>query len=295
MNNRRSHILLCLIALLLTACEKEPVNSDQGISAALSWADPADAGREIKSAHIWIYRADGDLLFQEQYDTKQAVAGDIHAVESGDYRVVTAINFHEPFSLAKAEMFDSLIMKLGKSSASLEHTHYSVATVLAEKGKNIRAQLPLRRVLAELTIEVVGAPQGTTLEATVLNVADGIVPSQKENDLTWGKATDHKQLASLQPAISENGVINTETIRLMPTIGNASHTYLHLTFRLTDGTLKECLCEAPPMKSAGKYSLKLKYSELRPLLHIDPIRVNDWEEGWIVSGEILNPNIQYAL
>lgn len=290
MKNKQFHILLCFVALLLTACEKEPVNNDHGISAALSWVDPADAGRDIKSAHVWIYQSDGKLISQKQYNTKQEVALDIHPVDAGAYKVVTAINLRTPFSAEKAETFESLIIKLGQASASPEHAHYSVAEVKAETGKNIRAQLPLRRVLAELSIEVVDVPQSTMLESSVLNVADGILPSKKDDDKTWGKASNNKQLVALKPATAKNGKLEVASTRLMPTVGNVSNTYLHLMFRLADGTLRECDCEAPLMKSAGKYALKLKYSELKPFMHVNPIKINDWEEGWTVSGEILNPD-----
>jgi hypothetical protein len=290
MKNKQFHILLCFVALLLTACEKEPVNNDHGISVALSWADPADAGREIKLANVWIYQSDGKLISQKQYSTKQEVALYIHPIEAGEYKVVTSINLRTPFSSDKAETLENLIMKLDQAAASPKHAHYSVAEVKTETGKNIRAQLPLRRVLAELSIEVEGAPQGTTLEPSVLNVADGVIPSKKDNDKTWGKATDNKQLVALKPTTAKNGKLEIAPTRLMPTVSNASNTYLHLTFRLANGMLRECECEAPLMKSAGKYALKLKYSELKPFMHVNPIKINDWEEGWTVSGEILNPD-----
>lgn len=290
MKNKQFHILLCLVALLLTACEKEPVNNDHGISVALSWADPADTGREIKSAHVWIYQSDGKLISQKQYTTKQEVALDIHPVETGEYKVITAINLHTPFSSDKAETFESLIIKLEQVATSPEHAHYSVAEVKAEAGKNIRTPLPLRRILSELTIEVEGAPKGANLAASVLNAADGIMPVPKDADNSWGKATNRKMSVALPDIKEQGGKLITPMMRLMPTVGDATYSYLSLIFRLSDGTLRKCDVEAPIMKSAGKYHLKLKYSELKPFMHVEPIQISDWIETWTVNGEILNPN-----
>ena len=76
----------------------------------------------------------------------------------------------------------------------------------------------------------------------------------------------------------------------MPTVSHDAYAYLRFTFRLTDGSLRECAAEAPIMKPAGKYTLKMKYSELKPFMHIKPTRISDWEEGWTIVGEILNPD-----
>ena len=52
--------LLTLATLSLTSCRhKDTEHDDYGLSAALSWEDPADAGREIKNVRIWIFQAGG--------------------------------------------------------------------------------------------------------------------------------------------------------------------------------------------------------------------------------------------
>ena len=60
-----------------------------------------------------------------------------------------------------------------------------------------------------------GAPQGAKLETVVLNAAEALVPSQKEADGTWGRASDSKQPAEGRTAAEQNGVIKTETLRPM--------------------------------------------------------------------------------
>ena len=137
-----------------------------------------------------------------------------------------------------------------------------------------------------------GVPQGAKLETVVINAAEALVPSQKEADGTWGRASENKQRAKGKIAVEQNNIIKTETLRPMPTVSNATHAYLHFTFHLADKSLRKCDAEAPLMKPAGKYTLKMKYAELKPFMHIDAMRISDWEEGWTISGEILNPITQ---
>lgn len=289
MKNRLYNILPCLLMLMFAACEKEPVNSDHGISAELSWADDADKGRIINDANVWIYNAEGNLVSRKHYNTKYEVALDIIPVDAGDYTVVTAVNFVVPFTIDEGSTLAGLIQKLNQPDASPEHAHYSLTEVKAVAGSNVRAKLPLRRVMAELSIEVDGVPKGTVLEVSILNIADGIVPSIKDVDDVWGKATNNKLSVLLKPFTSKNGTIETGVVRLMPTVGNAQNTYLRFVFHKEDGSLCVCEAEAPLMMSAGKYILKMNFTELKPFMNVEPVRISDWEEDWTISGEIFNP------
>ncbi|WP_455103134.1 FimB/Mfa2 family fimbrial subunit [Phocaeicola abscessus] len=282
--------LLFFIAFLLTSCcSNDTDNDDYGISAALSWADPVDAGSEIKDVRVWIFRADGKLVSERRYGNKFLIALDIHSLPAGEYDVVAAVNLIEPFGADGGETFSTLLLKLQEASASAQHAHYAVEHISLPKHKNIRTDLRLRRILSELIVEVEGAPQGEKLETVVLNAAEALVPSLKEADGTWGRASENKQPAEGRTAAEQNGVIKTETLRPMPTVSNDAHAYLRFTFRHADGSLRRCDAEAPSMKPAGKYTLKMKYSELKPFMHVDATRISDWEEGWTISGEIPNP------
>jgi len=282
---------MCLLAMTFTACDNNlPENNDHGISAALSWADKDDTGTPITDARVWIFQADGKLVTEKHYATKQEVALDIHPVDAGEYKVVTAINLVEPFSVDKATTYDELLLKLSESNASPAHAYYSVADVKALQDKNTRAPLPLRRIMAELNIEVDDVPEGVTLMVSVTDATDGIFPLQKDADGNYGQAMiGHKNVVVLPKTVMAKGILVTPTTRLMPTVGDVSHSHLHFLFTLADGTTRECDAEAPVMKSGGKYLLKFKYSELKPYMYIIPVKISDWEEDWTVNGEILNP------
>lgn len=298
MMKKIGYIIMCLTALLFPACDdsKSPMDSDYGISVALNWADDNDKEIEISDVRVWIYQADGKLIIDKHYTSKQQVALDIHAVDNGEYMVVAAINLVAPFSIGKEISSQELLFKLDEVSSSPAHAHYSVTNLSVKANENTKATISLRRILSEFSIEVEGAPQGTTLVASINNVADGILPLQKDEDGDYGRATSvSKNVVTIPEATTIDGAISTQTMRLMPTAlqaatrANTTNSNLHFVFTHADGTIIICDAEAPAMKASGKYSLKMKYPELKAYMRIDPIKINDWEEGWTVSGEILNP------
>lgn len=152
--------LLTLGTLSLTSCRhKGTEHDDYGLSAALSWADPADAGREIKNVRIWIFQAGGKLVAKRQYGSKFLIALDIHPLPVGEYDVVATTNLIEPFGAEGDETFSSLLLKLREASTSAEHAHYAVGHISLPRDRNSRIGLSLRRILSELTVEVEGALQ----------------------------------------------------------------------------------------------------------------------------------------
>ena len=107
--------LLTLGILSLTSCRhKGSEHDDYGLSAALSWADPADAGREIKNVRIWIFQAGGKLVAKRQYGSKFLIALDIHPLPVGEYDVVATTNLIEPFGAEGDETFPPCSSNFGR-------------------------------------------------------------------------------------------------------------------------------------------------------------------------------------
>lgn len=298
--NKKTHfsvLIISLAALLFAACSDKEGPSEPSISFSLDWADSTDEGIVVSDTRAWVFQYDGKLVAENQSSTNQGKALDIYAVDGGEYMMVAVVNMVAPFSVAKSTTSNDLVFKLEDASSSPPHAYFSVTSVSVKTDKNTQATVSLRRVLSELSIEVEGAPQGTTLVASINSVADGILPLQKDEDGDYGRATSgSKNIVNIPEATTIDGTISTQTMRLMPTALEAAtraddaNSHLHFVFTHADGSTLESFAEAPAMKASGKYSLKMKYSELKPYMRIDPVEINDWEEGWIVSGEILNPD-----
>lgn len=297
---KKELLLICfLLAIVFTACQTtNPTNEGYKFSVNLNWADKNDEGVETKDIYFWAFNAIGELVKEHYYATRQGASLDLLLVDAGSHNIITVTNFGPPFSIDKITTHDNLILKLDKASASPSHTYYGITNVSVLAGKIKSTTISLSRAMSELNIEIEGAPQGATLEAFVTNAADGVHPQLKDDEGNFGRAASgNKNIVALPKTTALNGTISTETMRLMPTVvettkANNTNSYMRFLFTFANGTTRECDAEAPRMRASGKYSLKIKYSQLKPYMIISPIKINDWEEGWIVSGEILNPVIK---
>lgn len=148
----------------------------------------------------------------------------------------------------------------------------------------------MRRMLAELTIVIEGVPENTVISGKVLNVATGLLPLQKNEDGTFGTTSYTKEECDipLGTAVHDNRLI-TETLRLMPTAHGFLTTRLFIQLIAPNGTVSNYDIEAPIMKSGGKYQINLEYGEMKPYMYLTSTKIDDWTEGWIYRGEILNP------
>ncbi|MCD8318385.1 MAG: FimB/Mfa2 family fimbrial subunit [Paraprevotella sp.] len=286
--------LLAVFTLTFTACSEDTHEGEHGLAVALTWADEADKGTNIGDVKLWIYNTDGEAVGEYTYDEAAGLARQRFDLPEGDYLIVAATNLTAPFSVKEAATgatpYENLLFALDDASASPAHAHYGVTEVKVNGNTVQTATVSLRRVMSELSVTVEGAPSGSKLNATVTDAATGVLPAVKgTDDDTYGTATDEASAVSM-PEVSEQDGVLTTSIRLMPTV--TGHANSHLTFLLTqaDGTTFTYNAEAPVMKPSGKYVVTLDYADLHPYIRITVNSINDWTEGWTISGEILNPD-----
>lgn len=294
---KKNLLLTCfLLVIIFTSCEPtNPTNNGYKLLVNLDWEDKSDQGTKVKDIYIWVFKPSGELVKEHYYPTKEGVALDLHFLGAGEYNVVTATNFISPFSVGKITTYDNHILKLDNASASPSHAYYGVTNVSISSGKIKSTTLSICRILTELNIEIEGAPEGTSLAAFVTNAADGIYPQLKDDEGNIGLASSgNKNVVTIPKTTAVNGTISTNTMRLMPTVveatkANTYNSHMRFLFTFPDGTTRECDAQAPAMRSSGKYSLKMDYSQLKPYMLISPVKIDDWEEGWVISEEVLNP------
>lgn len=291
---RKLLFISCLLAFVFIACERDK-NEDSLLLVDLEWADPNDQEIEVKDVYFWVFTTNGDLVKEHYYTTGEGSALDLSMIGVGEYKVLTTTNLNAPFSANQAIANGGLIFKLDEPSASPTHAYFGVSSFTLLNKKNSNITISQRRILSELNIEVEDAPQGTVLAAYVTNAADGIFPLEKDDEGDYGRAMGgNKNRVTIPEATTKDGTISTQTMRLMPTVADATradsgNSHLRFIFTRADGSTMQCDAQAPMMRSSGKYNLKMKYSELKPYMLIEPIKIDNWEEGWTVSGEIINP------
>lgn len=290
-------VLLC-VPCLLASCDHDVHNGEEegGLSVLLSWADEADQGTEVKDVKLWIFNADdGSLVEEKHYGSAQEVASQRFALPQGAYCILVATNLTEPFTIGEATRatlnMNKLMFGLSNPSASPDHAYYGVTDIVIDKSNvSYVTKDAMHRMLAELTIIIEGVPENTAISGKVLNVATGLLPLHKNEDGTFGTTTYAKEECDipLESAVHDNRLI-TETLRLMPTANGFLTTRLSIQLIAPNGTVSNYDIDAPIMKSGGKYQINLEYGEMKPYMYLTSTKIDDWTEGWIYRGEILNP------
>ena len=290
-------VLLC-VPCLLASCDHDVHDGegDGGLSVSLAWADEADEGTEVKDVKTWIVNAtDGTQVAQSQYGSAQEMAKERYDLPKGNYRILITTNLVDPFTISEqtraVDNINSLAIGLSDPSASPEHAYYGVTDIVIDKEDvHYITRSDMRRILAELTIVIEGVPENTVISGKVLNVATGLLPLQKNEDGTFGTASYTKEECDIPLKIAVPGeTLKTETLRLMPTANGFHTTKLFIQLISTDDTVRNYDIEAPVMKSGGKYQINLEYEEMKPYMYLTSTKIDDWTEGWVYRGEILNP------
>ena len=290
-------VLLC-VPCLLASCDHDVHDGegDGGLSVSLAWADEADEGTEVKDVKTWIVNAtDGTQVAQSQYGSAQEMAKERYDLPKGNYRILITTNLVDPFTISEqtraVDNINSLAIGLSDPSASPEHAYYGVTDIVIDKEDvHYITRSDMRRILAELTIVIEGVPENTVISGKVLNVATGLLPLQKNEDGTFGTASYTKEECDIPLKIAVPGeTLKTETLRLMPTANGLHTTKLFIQLISTDDTVRNYDIEAPVMKSGGKYQINLEYEEMKPYMYLTSTKIDDWTEGWVYRGEILNP------
>lgn len=290
-------VLLC-VPCLLASCDHDvhDGDGDGGLSVSLAWADEADEGTEVKDVKTWIVNAtDGTQVAQSQHGSAQEMAKERYDLPKGNYRILITTNLVDPFTISEqtraVDNINSLAIGLSDPSASPEHAYYGVTDIVIDK-ENVHyiTRSDMRRILAELTIVIEGVPENTVISGKVLNVATGLLPLQKNEDGTFGTASYTKEECDIPLKIAVPGeTLKTETLRLMPTANGFHTTKLFIQLISPDDTVRNYDIEAPVMKSGGKYQINLEYEEMKPYMYLTSTKIDDWTEGWVYRGEILNP------
>lgn len=290
--------VLACIPCLLTGCDHDVHDGegDGGLSVSLDWADEADEGTEVKDVKTWIMNAaDGKLVEQSRHGSAQETASERYDLSEGRYRILTTTNLVAPFTLSEqtraVDNMGNLVIGLSDPNASPEHAYYGVTDIVINKEDvHYITKSEMRRVLAELTINIKGAPEQTEITGKVLNVATGLLPLQQNEDGTFGTPTDTKVECEIPAGVatSEDTFI-TKPLLLMPTCHGYHNTNLYIILKTPDGIINRFDLQAPVIKPSGKYIVNLEYKEMKPEMNLTSVRIDDWTEGWVYYGEIFDP------
>ena len=212
-------------------------------------------------------------------------------------------------------------------SAGPTHAFYGVTQVnISDRARITVAPVAIRRILSELTIIIEDAPSGAKLSGEVLDAAASFFPLCPDADGNYGLASERTMTVTIPEtpqttATTQTALVQTEmpqtalsqaptsakllaatspealvspTLRLMPTASGREFSHLRILLTTPAGEQFEFRIEAPLMRPSGKYIVNLKYDQMRPYMRLSVHNINDWTEGWIYNGEILDPTVASA-
>lgn len=286
--------LLLSVPFLLSSCVSEEHTDERGLSVSLSWQKPEDEGTAVKDVRMWIYGSDGSLVASDHQGSAQESARKRFLLPAGDYSILSAINLLPPFTLGAAtrasENSNDMKICVLDSKDVKQNAYFGITDVIIVDTESFTfVDNPIKGVLAELSIQIEGMPEGAQLMGKVMDAAQWILPMQKDADGEYGKASDETEEVDISKFefLSGNGL--TKPVLVMPSGSLQNNSHLQLRFRLADGSEMVSEIKAPVMKTGGKYLIQLKYNEIKPYMYLSSTQIDNWTEGWVYNGEIFEP------
>ena len=275
-------VLLC-VPCLLASCDHDVHDGEEegGLSVSLTWADEADQGTDVKDVKLWIFDADkGSLIEEKHYGSTQEVASQRFQLPEGTYRILTTTNLTEPFFISEQTRsltnWNNILIGLTNPKDVRNNAYFGVTDVkIDNKEGNYVVQNPIRSVLAELTIIIENIPKGTEMSGKALDCAWCLFPTQKNSDGEYGLPSIKPTEVEMPTILATESTLQSEVIRLMPTIQGSPASHVYLRLLLPNGTLQEYDITTPAMKVGGKYELRLNYNQMQPKMNLEAT-INGW-------------------
>lgn len=185
-------------------------------------------------------------------------------------------------------------VSLADPSSSPAQSWYAVTHATVKADEVTVAEFHLQRLLSELTVIVHNVPTGAAISASVERVAHDVLLTHRDGQGRYGVADREDfltvSLGALAADPADAATLRHDDHTLMPTAGGQPRCYLTLAVTTPEGTRLSYLADAPRMECGKTYVVELDYTKLRPYMLLEAFTINDWTEGWTISGEIINPD-----
>lgn len=309
--------LLALTAmLLLTACyhdlhddapdgyDSQPVGY---LTPQLIWDDADDAHSPIDDIRFIVSGTNGATVTHGFTDA-EAAAQWLQQLPVGDYDLLVTVDMDEAHGYILENAGTRGVTRAGEElqtalpdtrvslrdpSSSPAQAWFAVTHATVKPAEITVAGFHLQRLLSEISVIIRNVPAGTAISASVERVAHDVLLTRRDGQDRYGVA-DREDFLSVSlgrlaadPADATSLLHGNHT--LMPTASGQERCYITLNVTTPEGTPLTFLADAPRMESGKAYVVELDYTKLRPYMWLDAFTINDWTEGWTVSGEILNP------
>ena len=304
--------------MLLTACyhdQHEEMPSEYGdqpvgyLTPLLLWDDPADAGTTTTIDDIrFTVSGTGGTTVANRFNNTESAADWLQQLPVGEYDLLVTADMDEAngyilenagtraTTRADEELHTALPdtrVSLAEPSSSPAQSWYAVTHATVREDEIAVAEFHLQRLLSEISVIVSNVPTGAAITASVERVARDVLLTHRDGQGRYGVADREDyltvSLGALAADPADAATLRHDDHTLMPTAGGQERCYLSLSVTTPDGTPLTYLADAPRMECGRTYVVELDYTKLRPYMLLEAFTINDWTDGWAITGEITDP------
>lgn len=315
---KQTHILLIAAAAALTlgSCthkthfevdmpqdeqaDKYPAPDGKGfLGNDLTWEDLADVKSDITNLKFTVTGSNGVKEVHE-FNSPEEASEWMIPLPVGEYDVLVAANMDTANGF---ELGETLPTKVGNSlpatyasliNASSNPSRQAwngIARVTVEEDRMATVHLDLDRLLALFTLTIKNVPEGTSIDVTMRGAASYVTLTDELTAGHWGlpceEISDDITFEQINAANAESAI---DEFKVFPTVKGQNQTLLFFHIRTREGLQLDYKAVAPKMENGKKYVLDIDFRKLSPYMLITAMSINDWTDGWAISGEILNPS-----
>ena len=323
MTKKISPLMALAAMLLLSACyhdQHEETPSEYGdqpvgyLTPLLLWEEQTDtAGNAttIDDIRFTVSGTNGTTVAHNFTDTESA-ADWLQQLPVGDYDLLVTVDMDEAHgyllqnvgtdtrSMTRADeatvttALPDTRVSLAEPSSSPRQSWYAVTHATVKADEITVAEFHLQRLLSEISVIVSNVPTGAAITASVERVARDVLLTHRDGQGRYGVADREDfltvSLGALSADPADAATLRHDDHTLMPTASGQERCYLSLSVTTPDGTRLTYLADAPRMECGKAYVVELDYTKLRPYMLLEAFTINDWTDGWTISGEIINPD-----
>ena len=296
--------------MLLTACyhdkhEFTPNEFDGKpvgyVAPQLLWEDEADAAAigSINALSFHVQGANG-VSQARSFSSIEESADWLQQLPAGEYDILVTADMDDPSGYATASnltrsssLLAPTVVSLKDAASSPQQSWYAVTHITIREDEITVAEFKLQRLLPTLTVNVTGVPAGTKVAVAVERVAESVLLTEQDANGRYGVPMSKQTTAdfgTLTPTTEDASTHRLDGKHLMPTAAGESRALLRITTTAPDGTVLTSIADCPRMELGIYYTMDFEYAALAPYMRFEAMTINDWTEGWTISGEILNPN-----
>lgn len=314
---KQTHILLIAAAAALTlgSCthkthfdvdmpqdeqtDKYPAPDGKGfLGNDLTWEDLADVKSDITNLKFTVTGSNGVKEVHEFNSPGEASEWMI-PLPVGEYDVLVAANMDAANGF---ELGETLPTKAGltlpatyatltDASSNPKQAWNGIGHIKVEKDKMATVHLDLDRLLALFTLTIENVPEGTTIDVSMRGAASYVTLTCERTAGHWGlpgeNVSDDITFDRLNAA---NALSAIDEFKVFPTATGEENTVLLFHIKTREGLELDYKGIAPVMENGKKYVLDIDFGKMSPYMLITAMSINDWTDGWAISGEILNPS-----